>query len=106
MINNKSLKISVFIILIGSLSGFIIFSVSIGLNYEIIDGTGEIKYSDIEGGFYGIISDDGKSYDPLNLADDFKIDGLRVHFIGKIRTDIVTYHMWGRVMELIFIEEI
>jgi hypothetical protein len=106
MINNKSLKISVFIILIGSLSGFIIFSVSIGSNYEILEGTGEIVFIGLEGGFFGIKSDDGDYYDPINLADDFKVEGLKIHFIAKIRSDVVTYHMWAKIIELIFIEEI
>ena len=49
-----------------------------------MEGTGRIQYNDFEGGFYGIVSDDGEHYDPKNLPDDFKEDGLRVGFKLKI----------------------
>lgn len=36
-----------------------------------------VHYNPIEGGFYEIISDDGVHYDPTNLWDCYKADGLR-----------------------------
>jgi hypothetical protein len=35
-------------------------------------------YKDMEGGFFAIDGDDGKTYDPINLPDSFKINGLKV----------------------------
>ena len=70
---------------------------------NIIEGTGTIVYLDCEGGFFGIISDDESHYDPINLPFSSKIDGLRVMFQAKIRDDLVSYHMWGTIVELIFI---
>ena len=73
---------------------------------DIVEGEGRIRYIDLEGGFYGIISDNGAKYDPVNLPDDFKIDGLPVRFKLKILPDRESYHMWGEVVYLIKIEKI
>ncbi|MFX1478357.1 MAG: hypothetical protein ACFFCI_09510 [Promethearchaeota archaeon] len=63
----------------------------------------QIEFLSFEGGFFGIISDDGKYYDPINLPDDYKTDGLRVVFLVKVLKNQVSYHMWGRIVDLIFI---
>jgi len=36
---------------------------------DAVSGTGIVIYQDIEGGFYGILADDGTRYLPLNLED-------------------------------------
>ncbi|MCX8094738.1 MAG: hypothetical protein N3D74_00905 [Caldisericia bacterium] len=72
-------------------------------NGEIIM-KGTIKYIDLEGGFYGIVGDNGKNYLPINLSQEFKINGLRVKFEGKIRNDVMTIYMWGTPIEIIKIE--
>ncbi|MDX1797627.1 MAG: hypothetical protein R3255_03165 [Candidatus Lokiarchaeia archaeon] len=64
--------------------------------------TGKIVFVSCEGGFFGILSDDGRAYDPINLPDLFKIDGLRVFFTAHI-TDLGSFHMWGKVIRLLFI---
>lgn len=38
---------------------------------DIISETGTVKYIDLEGGFFGIIGDSGKNYDPINLSEEF-----------------------------------
>ncbi|MDI6889237.1 MAG: hypothetical protein QMC78_06105 [Methanocellales archaeon] len=59
----------------------------------------------LEGGFYGIISDDGEHYDPLNLGPEFQEDGLRVWFKAKISENQTSVHMWGTIVEIISIEK-
>ena len=71
-----------------------------------INGTGTVIYNPIEGGFYGIVGDNGKNYDPLNLGKEFQVDGLRVHFEGIKREDMASFHMWGTLIEIINIERI
>ena len=76
-----------------------------------IQGKGTVKYLSFEGGFYGIVGDDGKHYDPLNLPQEFKQDGLRVWFKAErgqaIMTDnIATFHMWGYIVRLVSIEKL
>ena len=76
-----------------------------------IQGKGTVKHQNFEGGFYGIVGDDGKHYDPLNLPQEFKEDGLRVRFVAErgqaIMTDnIATFHMWGYIVRIVSIEKL
>lgn len=62
---------------------------------EEVSGTGTIYYIDLEGGFYGILSDDGVQYQPVNLSPGMQVDGLRVQFSGQFVEDSATIAMWG-----------
>ena len=64
-------------------------------------GTGEVKYIDLEGGFYGIVSNDGGHFDPINLPSEFMNDGLQINFEVKILQDQVSFHMWGTLVEIL-----
>ena len=80
----------------------------------IVQGTGTIVYNQIEGGFYGIISDEPihiaryqtVNLDPLNLPDEFKEDGLRVQYTVRLRPGTLSYHMWGITVDILEIEKI
>ena len=91
------------LIIIGSSLGFWAKTNSNESNDDIVSGTGEIVYLDFEGGFFGIIADDGGKYDPGNLPDDFKIHGLLIEFSAKILHDGASIHMWGEIVELLYI---
>lgn len=66
--------------------------------------SGTVRYIPLEGGFFGIIGDDGQRYDPLeSLPEGLRIDGKRVSFSARQR-DICTIHMWGMVITIISIE--
>lgn len=84
----------------------IILSCSSTQTNEIVEGVGTIVYLDFEGGFFGIITDDSNYYDPINLPAQFEDDGLRVIFKAKTRLDLGSYHMWGTIVELIYIREL
>jgi len=73
---------------------------------EIIFAKGTIRYIPLEGGFYGIETDRGERYFPLNLKAELKKDGLRVWFKAKIRKDAATIHMWGKQIEILQIKQI
>lgn len=67
---------------------------------DIISLCGRVVYKNFEGGFWGIVSDDGKRYDPLVLPEQFQIEGMRVE--GKARRrNVAHFHMWGTVVELV-----
>ncbi|HTY53164.1 MAG TPA: protease inhibitor I42 family protein [Methanomicrobiales archaeon] len=68
--------------------------------------SGTVVYQDLEGGFYGIVGDDGKQYDPLNLDAKFRKDGLRVAFDATAVQGIATTHMWGTPVNLSDVDEI
>lgn len=73
---------------------------------ELVEGTGTVQYVELEGGFYGIVGDDGKNYDPRDLDDSFKEDGLRIHFRARTVDDAVSIRMWGTIVSIISIERI
>jgi len=73
---------------------------------NVVEGTGTIKFLNFEGGFYGIIGDDGEHYDPINLGEEFRVNGLRVHFKVRIEEEMVSFHMWGIIVTVISIEEV
>jgi len=67
---------------------------------------GTVKYSNLEGGFYGLVSDGGGTYDPVNLPAEFKKDGLRVRFQIKEKPGMVGIHMRGRIVEVVKVEKL
>ena len=76
-----------------------------------IQRKGTVKHVSLEGGFYGIVGDDGRNYDPLNLPQEFQIDGLRVRFTAErghviMKDGIATFHMWGYIVRLAHIEKL
>jgi inhibitor of cysteine peptidase len=98
--NTKKINIFLFTaVLIISLS---CSSTESEVNYTI----GTIKYISLEGGFYGIIGDDAQHYDPINLAKEFQVDGKRIVFKYKVRTDLASFHMWGMIIEILDIQEL
>lgn len=72
---------------------------------QMEDGiVGTIKFMDLEGGFYGILGEDGQQYFPINLDETYREDGLRVRFTLRERTDIMTTAMWGKTVEITAIQ--
>lgn len=70
-----------------------------------VSDTGTVVFLSLEGGFFGIVDDHGRHWDPSNLPEEFKADSLRVRF-EAIVTDRPTFHMWGRTIELTFIKRL
>ncbi len=68
---------------------------------DIIKVTGTMHYLTFEGGFWGIVGDDGGHYDPINLDNALKKEGLRVKFTLRILRDTGSFHMWGEVVEVL-----
>jgi hypothetical protein len=64
---------------------------------------GTVRYINLEGGFYGIIADNGRHFDPLNLPEMYRVDGLRCEFSGHI-VDRHDTHMWGMDIDLTVFE--
>jgi len=72
---------------------------------ESVSDTGTVRFLALEGGFYGIIDDHDRRWDPTNLPQEYQIDSLRVRFEGII-IDAPTFHMWGRTVELRLIKRL
>ena len=70
-------------------------------NIGIVKVIGTMSHIDLEGGFWGIIADNGKYYDPINLPDVLKKEGLRVNFTLKVLKNRASVHMWGEMVEIL-----
>ena len=68
-------------------------------NFQI-SASGTITYVDLEGGFYGILAEDGTQYRPLNLPPDLQVEGLNITFTGVVRQDAATLQQWGVPLEI------
>jgi len=70
---------------------------------KVISQSGTVIFLNLEGGFYGIMGDDGVNYDPVNLGKEYHSDGMRINFQGKLRDDLAGIHQWGQIIELTYI---
>ena len=68
--------------------------------------SGTVVFNEFEGGFFGIVTEGGDRYDPLNLGDEFKTHGLRIRFEAKLLRDRMSIHMWGKLVEILEAEAI
>lgn len=71
---------------------------------DTMEGTGTVRFIDLEGGFYGIESDDGEKLDPVNLRSEFEQDGLRVSYEVRLVKEVMTIHQWGTPVEILEME--
>jgi len=62
---------------------------------------GTIVRKNMEGGFFAIDGDDGKKYNPINLSDSFRKDGLKVKVTARLRMDAMNIHMYGAIIEVV-----
>lgn len=62
--------------------------------------TGKIAYSTLEGGFYGIIGDDGIKYQPTKIPFELRKHDLVVRFTAIHRDDMFTAFNWGKLIQL------
>ncbi len=68
--------------------------------------SGTVRYLEIEGGFYGLVADDGTKYNPINLPAEYKKNGLRVKFAVREKKGVVSFRMWGKIVEVVKIQKI
>jgi hypothetical protein len=66
---------------------------------------GVVRYYELEGGFYGIRSEEGETYNPINLPAEFRQDGLPVWASVRLRNDMMGIHQAGALVEIIEIRK-
>jgi hypothetical protein len=71
---------------------------------DLFEIEGTVTYQSLEGGFYAIDGTDGRKYDPINLPEAFKKDGLRVKGSVRLKEDVVSFHMYGEFIEIVELE--
>jgi hypothetical protein len=70
----------------------VLLSLSLVLNIgcskqDTVTIEGNVRYLDLEGGFWGIVGSDGKNYDPVNLNTKYQTDGQLVKVEAEILED-------------------
>jgi hypothetical protein len=67
--------------------------------------TGVVHHFNLEGSFWAVRGDDGKTYDPKDgLPAAFQVENLRVTMVVRIRTDLGGIHMVGPIVEILSID--
>ena len=56
---------------------------------------GRVSHKEIEGGFWAIDADDGRTFTPLNLPVAFQQDKLKVAVRATLASDVASIHMYG-----------
>ncbi len=68
--------------------------------------TGLVSFIELEGGFWGIITDNGMRLDPMDsLPASYRKNDLKVWIKYRVLPDQGSYHMWGKMIELLEIRE-
>jgi len=57
---------------------------------------GTIRYIELETGFWGIESDRGAHYVPVNMPEQLKIEGRRVEVEVRFEEEMAGLEQWGR----------
>ena len=63
-----------------------------------------VRYMNLEGGFFGVISKDGKRWLPLNLKKEFQQDGAVIKVTGSAVNGMMTIQQWGTPFSITHIE--
>lgn len=61
---------------------------------------GTVRFMNLEGGFYGIMTKDGRRLLPMNLKKEFRQDGAIIKFTGDIVKGVMTIQQWGTPFKL------
>ncbi|WP_421948026.1 hypothetical protein [Phaeodactylibacter xiamenensis] len=62
---------------------------------------GTIKHVKLEGGFWGIVADDGREYRPVQMPEQLKHDGESVEVTLKPEEEEMSIHMWGQPVKVV-----
>lgn len=66
--------------------------------------TGTVTYKDLEGGFFGLIAEDGQRYLLQSIPNKYRQHGLVVKVTGNLRKDIMTIQQFGTPLEVTEVE--
>jgi hypothetical protein len=75
------------------------------LTQDVISISGTVHHLDIEGGVYVIRTADGTQYKPVELPEEYQVDGLPVDVKARRRDNVISTDMAGQAIELIEIDK-
>jgi len=85
-------------------TGCLSFGGATQLTPSIPNFCGKIIYIPLEGGFYGLESNKGNKYLPVNLPDDLKRHGLSIQARLVKVEGMMGLHMWGEYVRVLDIK--
>jgi hypothetical protein len=62
---------------------------------------GRVIEVQLEGGFFGIVTDEGNKLDPSNLPAALRVDGQRVQGRARELGNVMTIRMWGTPVDIL-----
>ncbi|MFT6990910.1 MAG: hypothetical protein ACJASL_002894 [Paraglaciecola sp.] len=63
--------------------------------------TGQIIYKQVEGGFYGFVTNNGDKYMPSGLKSEYLQNGLIVELKVELMPDMLTFQQFGDVVKVL-----
>ncbi len=66
--------------------------------------TGTLTFIEIEGGFFGFVTEAGEKYLPLNMPKEYLKNGSKLKIYGHHDKDIMTIQMWGKPFKVLDVE--
>ncbi len=66
--------------------------------------TGTVRFTPVEGGCWLIRAEDGRAFEPTNLATAFRKDSLRVRATVEARNDLESICQMGQIVDILRIE--
>jgi hypothetical protein len=66
--------------------------------------TATVKHMNLEGGFFGLVSKEGKHWLPMNLKKEFQQHGAIIKVTGSALNDVITIQQWGTPFSITHIE--
>jgi len=61
---------------------------------------GKVVHQDLEGGFWGVVGEDGRQWLPVNMPEQLKEEGKEVSLTVK-ETETVSIQMWGTPIQVL-----
>jgi hypothetical protein len=65
---------------------------------------GIVVYNQFEGGFYGIVTEQGERYLPNRFPEAYKRVGTLIHFRGKVLANSSSIYQWGKPFDIVDIK--
>ncbi len=68
----------------------------------LITVQGKLVWNDFEGGFYGVVGNDGTKYDIGNGSSEINgLVGAIIEISGYAHPDMMCFHQWGTIFEVV-----
>lgn len=67
---------------------------------HLVEFEARVVHVNLEGGFYGLVADNGVRYEPLELAPRFRRVGMRLRVHAR-PADVASIRMWGKPVHIV-----